>query len=75
MKHLFIATAAAVGLVAALPASAQTSTVTTTGPTATRAALVVVVATKLPVMMSLGSRRVHQSTNAKQAERPKSHCG
>jgi hypothetical protein len=35
MKHLFIATAAAVGLVAALPASAQTSTVTTTGPTAT----------------------------------------
>jgi hypothetical protein len=35
MKHLLIATAAAVGLVAALPASSQTSTVTTTGPSAT----------------------------------------
>jgi len=35
MKHLLIATAAAVGLVAALPASSQTSSVTTTGPSAT----------------------------------------
>ncbi len=35
MKHLLIATAAAIGLVAALPASARTSTVTTTGPSAT----------------------------------------
>jgi hypothetical protein len=38
MKHLLIATAAAVSLLAALPASAQTRTVTTTGPSATGSA-------------------------------------